>query len=121
MTKFKPIIKFNSGAGAILCNKCRAIIKENLTKEEMDGNTGRVLCNNCLHKLVYGFKTKNKGGFTSEEQREILAMFPKINMKRYNEALMGITCSGNYIYHCDILTALRCGTEDRNMKAYEWD
>jgi hypothetical protein len=121
MTKFKPLIKFNSGWGAILCNKCRTIVKDNLTIEEMHGNTKIVLCQNCLQELVYGFKTQNKEGFTFEEQKKLLSMFTKINMKRYNEALTGITCSGNYIYHCDILTALRCGMEDRNMKSYEWD
>jgi len=32
--KLKPIIKFNGGRGAILCNKCSVIIKEGLTLDE---------------------------------------------------------------------------------------
>ena len=40
----KPIIKFNNGNGAILCNKCSVIIKSNLTKEEFDGRTHLLFC-----------------------------------------------------------------------------
>jgi hypothetical protein len=50
--KYKPIIKFNSGAGAILCNKCRIIIKENLTLAEFSGKTDLLFCNNCALELV---------------------------------------------------------------------
>ena len=46
----KPIIKFNNGIGAILCNKCRVIIKENLTKDEINGKTDLIWCNKCIHK-----------------------------------------------------------------------
>jgi len=45
--KIKPIIKFNSGSGAILCNKCRIIIKENLTPDEFDGKTDLLFCEKC--------------------------------------------------------------------------
>ena len=48
----KPIIKFNNGNGAILCNKCSVIIKDNLTIEEFMGKTDLLLCEKC--------KTKNK-------------------------------------------------------------
>ena len=44
----KPIIKFNGGYGAILCNRCRIIIKDNLTKEEMNGKTNLLFCNKCF-------------------------------------------------------------------------
>ena len=47
----KPIIKFNGGAGAILCNKCSRIIKENLTKEEIDGKTDLMYCDICDRAL----------------------------------------------------------------------
>ena len=47
----KPIIKFNSGAGAILCHKCGRIIKENLTKEEADGRTDLMYCEKCDRAL----------------------------------------------------------------------
>lgn len=47
----KPIIKFNGGAGAILCHKCGRIIKENLTKEEADGKTDLMYCLKCDRAL----------------------------------------------------------------------
>ena len=31
-----PILKFNGGAGALLCNECRVIVRERLTKEEFE-------------------------------------------------------------------------------------
>ena len=43
----KPIIKYNNGRGAILCNRCRIIIKEGLTKKEADGKTNLLLCGEC--------------------------------------------------------------------------
>lgn len=46
----QPIVKFNNGVGAILCNKCRVIIKEGLTNEEWDGKTDLLLCRACLRK-----------------------------------------------------------------------
>ena len=48
----KPIIKFNGGRGAILCNKCYVIIKEDLTKEEVNGETDLLLCDECFMKNV---------------------------------------------------------------------
>jgi hypothetical protein len=47
----KPIIKFNDGIGAILCKRCRVILKENLTKEERNGKTNLFYCNECLDFL----------------------------------------------------------------------
>lgn len=47
MEKVKPIIKFNGGIGAILCNKCRVIIKDRLTKEEFEGKTDLLYCEKC--------------------------------------------------------------------------
>ena len=43
----KPIIKFNSGAGAILCNSCSKIIKSNLTEDEFNGITTLLFCDKC--------------------------------------------------------------------------
>lgn len=40
----KPIIKYNSGRGAILCNKCSVIIKENLNALEFKGRTPLLFC-----------------------------------------------------------------------------
>jgi NAD-dependent SIR2 family protein deacetylase len=47
----RVIIKFNGGAGAILCHKCGRIIKENLTKEEIDGRTDLMYCDKCDRAL----------------------------------------------------------------------
>jgi hypothetical protein len=49
--KYRPIIKFNNGIGAILCNNCRIIIKSHLTKEEFEGKTNLLFCDKCLKKL----------------------------------------------------------------------
>ena len=124
-TKIKPIIKLNSGAGAILCNKCRKIIKEYLTDDEFSGKTALLYCDSCIEKIVKEFPTKNKEGFTAKEQEELLKLFPGINKEKYDNALWGVTCimveDEIVIYHCDIITALRCGTENRNIRYYEWD
>ena len=52
--KNKPIIKYNNGAGAILCLDCNVIIKENLTAREFAGDTDLLYCNDC--------KAKRSGG-----------------------------------------------------------
>lgn len=45
----KPIIKFNSAHGSILCNNCSIIIKSGLNKEEFRGNTNILFCSdNCF-------------------------------------------------------------------------
>jgi len=121
----KPIIKFNNGDGAILCNKCSVIIKSNLTKDEFKGKTGLVYCNNCLYKLVYEYKTKYNIGFTSTEIKEIISEFPYFNKEEFHNALTSITCQMRdnqlIIYHCDVLTAIKCGMENRKMTILEFD
>lgn len=79
-----------------------------------------------LRDLVYNYPTKHKEGFIVSEENEILSKFPDINMKKYNEAMMGNTCmineqDGTIIYHCDILKALSCGIEQRDLKPWEFD
>ena len=50
--KLKPIFKFNNGRGAILCRKCRRIIKENITwKDIMDG-TDLLFCYKCATEMI---------------------------------------------------------------------
>lgn len=51
----KPIIKFCNGLGAILCCKCRTIIKENLTKEEINGKTDIIYCEKCGREAIENF------------------------------------------------------------------
>ena len=48
----KPKIKFNGGLGAILCNKCNIIIKENLSKDEIEGKTDLIYCNKCAKEVI---------------------------------------------------------------------
>ena len=116
----KPIFKFNGGNGAQLCVKCRIIIHTGPPSK-------RVLCNKCLSDLVYNRKTKHKEGYTEKEINKLLSTIGRfnLNMKRFNDALTGITCmmfdDEIVTYHCDILTALRVAMEDRPMRAYEWD
>lgn len=78
-----------------------------------------------LEDKVYNYKTKYEEGFTDEEMKELLKDYPNINMDKFNDAMYGNTCmlkEGKLInYHCDVLTALRCGTENRDMHYYEFD
>ena len=48
--EIKPIIKFNNGNGAILCNTCSVIVKANLTKDEFEGKTDILYCEKCKPK-----------------------------------------------------------------------
>lgn len=50
--RIKPIIKFNGGRGAILCNMCKVIIKENLTWTEFRGKTDLLFCAKCALEMV---------------------------------------------------------------------
>lgn len=78
-----------------------------------------------LSSKVHNFDTKNKEGFVQSEIDELLKDYPDINMDKFNDALMGITCmridDEMVIYHVDILLALKCGIEDRNPTSTEWD
>lgn len=81
--------------------------------------------NKNIRKNVYEFKTKNKEGFVQSEINTILKDYPNINMKKFNNALEGITCmqiNGEIVtYHCDIEKALLCGIENRDLHIWEWD
>lgn len=74
---------------------------------------------------IYKYPTKSEYGFTDKEIKELLTLFPNINMEKFNDALMGNTCMiiDNEIitYHCDIDKAIRCGVENRNLTQAEWD
>ena len=79
-----------------------------------------------LEGKVYDYPTKYAEGFLQEELDVLLKDYPNINMDKFHDALMGNTCgidaNGKLIqYHCDIVTALRCGIENRDMYLYEWD
>ena len=79
-----------------------------------------------LKDLVYSYPTKSKYGFTDSEQKEIIKNFPNINMEKYYSAMFGNTCMMNddkeiISYHVDVLKALRCGIENRDLNESEWD
>jgi len=78
-----------------------------------------------LRDKVYNFKTKSEYGFTQAEMDTLLKDYPDIKMDKFNNAMMGNTCmviDDEVInYHCDVLTALRCGIEDREMTFGEFD
>jgi len=79
-----------------------------------------------LKELIYNFKTRNKEGFVQSEIDQLLTKFPDINMDKFNNALNGITCimddTGDLvIYHVDVLHALQCGIDDRELEFFEWD
>ena len=50
------MVKFNNGRGAIVCNKCRIIINDNLsmmTKEAFDKHSvRRHYCGECIQKRI---------------------------------------------------------------------
>lgn len=80
-----------------------------------------------LEQLVYSWPTKYKEGFLAEEEKELLSKFKseQLNMNKWDSAMIGNTCmmkpEGIITYHCDVLTALKCALEDRDMYWYEWD
>jgi len=78
-----------------------------------------------IRETVENFKTKSEYGFTSKETEELLKSFPNINMEKFNSALMGNTCmvvdEEIITYPCDIITAIRCGVENRDMSISEFD
>jgi len=74
---------------------------------------------------VYTYNTKYKDGFTHSEIEKLLEEYPGINVEKFYDQLKGITCividGETVIYHCDIITALRCGIENRDMYSWEFD
>jgi len=122
MKKIKPRIKL----GLILCTKCNKVAKYIQNEDEAEGKTGVIYCDECLSKLVYGWKTKSEHGFIQPEYTKLIGRFPHFNEDRFYDALNGITCmmdndKNMIIYHCDILTAIKCATENRNMTIAEFD
>ena len=78
-----------------------------------------------INTLVYDYPTKHERGFIWSEQQDLLKQFPNINMDKYYDAMKGNTCQmstdGIISYHCDIVTALLCGIENRDITFDEWD
>lgn len=78
-----------------------------------------------IRSIVNNFKTKNKEGFTESELQELVDMFPRVNMVKFKNAFFGNTCmrinNETVNYHCDVITALKCGIENRDMLPMEFD
>ena len=119
---YKPKPKLGGG---MLCTKCNKIIRYFKSEDEAQGICGPVLCDSCLYELVYKYKTKHRQGFTFLEIKDLLVRFPTINEDKFFDALRGNTCmiveKDMITYHCDIVTALSCGLENRNITLNEWD
>ena len=66
-----------------------------------------------IDKKVYGFKTKYPERFTASEIKELLELFPTINMKYFDDAMRGNTCpiidDQIAYYRWDVLAAVNCG------------
>lgn len=78
-----------------------------------------------LEDLVYNYPTKYEEGFTGEEIKALSAQFPQTTYEKVSDKIGVVTCitrdGQTVIYHCDILTALRCALENRDMTLEEWD
>lgn len=79
-----------------------------------------------LKQKIYNYDTKYKEGFIWDEIEKLLKEFPNINKEKFNKALEGNTCllkDDKYViyYPYDILIAVRCGLENREIKLFEWD
>lgn len=84
-----------------------------------------------LEDLVYNYEpTQEQGGFTAVDLELFLLDTKLYEAGKVTAGIvlskMGtVTCTmykGTFCYyHCDILTALRCVLEDREMYEHEWD
>jgi hypothetical protein len=79
-----------------------------------------------LDDKIYNYPTKNKMGFLMVEVEQLLSEFPDCNRDKFDNTLRGLTCVADenknaVIYHCDILKALICGLENRNLRSYDFD
>ena len=75
-----------------------------------------------IENLVYNYPTKSQYGFLPNELKDIISKFPNINMKKFDDAMMGNTCMMDedtqeaIMYHCDVYKAIICGIENRKLK-----
>ena len=79
-----------------------------------------------INKFIYGFKTRFDEGFTPEEVQEVLDKVKnEIDLSKFNEVMMCNTCIIKedipLIFHCDLITGLRCGIENRDIHWWEFD
>lgn len=79
-----------------------------------------------LKDKIYNYNTESEFGFNPKEIKDLLVDYPNINMDKFNNAMFGNTCMMNerdelIIYHVDILKAIICGIENRDLTVGEWD
>ena len=90
-------------------------------------NIGKFMTNNKkIRDLVYSYPTVSEHGLLDGEVRKLVNdNFKKFNWDKYYDAMMGNTCmmyEGKLVnYHCDVVTGIKCGLENRDIKLSEWD
>jgi len=81
--------------------------------------------NKKLEDLVYNYPTKYEEGFIGEEIKALSEQFPQTTYEKVCDKIGIVTCmvrdGKTVIYHCDVLTGLRCALENRDMTVWEWD
>lgn len=75
-----------------------------------------------IEDLVYSYPTKNKYGFNSKEREDLLSGIEGLDVRKYNDAMMGITCmmneeDGIIVYPGDVVNGIRAGLG----MGYSWD
>lgn len=82
-----------------------------------------------IDSIVRNWETKYSQGFMWVEITALLASLPEkgieIKESRFTDAMMGNTCAVidgmQVIYPHDIIKALNCAIEDRDLYFHEWD
>lgn len=78
-----------------------------------------------IESFVYDYKTKYEHGFLPDEVEDVRKHFGPLSDEKFDSALCGITCmmmeEKFVIYHCDIVKAVNCGVEDRDLTFEEFD
>lgn len=79
-----------------------------------------------VHDIIYNFPTKHEQGFTTFDIQCLLAdYFPQYSSDDLSEKIGVVTCmkidDEFIIYHEDIINALYCLFENRELNLTEWD
>ena len=78
-----------------------------------------------IKDFINNYKTKYEFGFIEKEIQEVLKLYTNINEDKFYNALDNITCmildDEIITYHCDIINALNCGIENRDININEFD
>ncbi len=79
-----------------------------------------------IQEIVDAYERENEIGLLEEEIIDIIEYhFDDFSIEKYNNAMMGNTCGskdGKLLnYPWDVVVALKCGVEKRELTAAEWD